>query len=327
MNRSGEALADPVFPSVPARRGHYESYYLRAAAPDRPAAVWIRYTVHKRPGSAPKGSLWCTVWDGDGPRAVKETLPVPRASADEGWIRIGDSTLGPGRSAGRATAVNRVASWELDYDGNAGAVQHLPLRWLYGAPLPRTKTVSLISDARFSGGVDFDSAVTDLREWRGMVGHNWGSEHAERWIWLHGVDFADAPDTWLDCVLGRIRVGGRLTPWIANGVLSLNGQRVRVGGVAGARGSVVRESATRAEVSVPSALGNIEINVSSPAGQTVAWVYADPRGGEHHSLHCSIAAMEIRLGSRVLSSDHGGCYELGVRETDHGVPVQPFPDG
>jgi hypothetical protein len=37
--------------------------------------------------------------------------------------------------------------------------------------------------------------------------------------------------------------------------------------------------------------------------------------------------MEIRLGSRVLTSDHGGCYELGVRETDHGVPVQPFPDG
>jgi hypothetical protein len=327
VSRSRGALTDPVFPSVPDRRGHYESYYLRAVAPDRPAAVWIRYTVHKRPGAAPKGSVWCTVWDGDGPRAVKETLSDPRAPTVEGWIQIGASTLGPGRGAGRAVAEDHTASWELSYDGNAGAVQHLPLPWLYRAPLPRTKTVTLVSDARFSGQVALDSARTDLHDWRGMVGHNWGSEHAERWIWLHGVDFADASDAWLDCVLGRLRVGGRLTPWIANGVLSMEGERVRVGGLARARATSVRESSTGAEVSLPSTSGRLEVSVSSPGDQTVAWVYADPQGGEHHSLHCSVAAMEIRLGSRLLSSVHGGCYELGVRETDHGVPVQPFPDG
>ena len=50
--------------------------------------------------------------------------------------------------------------------------------------------------------------------WPGMVGHNWGSEHAERWIWLHGVAF-DGDDAWLDLALGRVRVAGRLTPWLA----------------------------------------------------------------------------------------------------------------
>jgi hypothetical protein len=27
-----------------------------------------------------------------------------------------------------------------------------------------------------------------------------------------------------------------------------------------------------------------------------------------------------------LTTAHGAAYELGMRETDHGVPIQPFPD-
>jgi hypothetical protein len=28
-----------------------------------------------------------------------------------------------------------------------------------------------------------------------------------------------------------------------------------------------------------------------------------------------------------LESDGGAVYELGMRERDHGVPLQPYPDG
>jgi hypothetical protein len=28
-----------------------------------------------------------------------------------------------------------------------------------------------------------------------------------------------------------------------------------------------------------------------------------------------------------LHTEHGASFELGMRETDHGVPVQPFADG
>src|SRR6476661_2581948 len=75
----------------------------------------------------------------------------------------------------------------------------------------------------------------ELLDWQGMVGHNWGSEHAERWIWLHGVGFEQAPDAWLDVALGRVMIAGAMTPWIANGALSLEGRRLRIGGL-GARG-------------------------------------------------------------------------------------------
>ena len=45
-----------------------------------------------------------------------------------------------------------------------------------------------------------------------MIGHNWGAQHAERWIWLHGERFEDRPDDWLDIALGRIRSAGRSRP-------------------------------------------------------------------------------------------------------------------
>ena len=64
----------------------------------------------------------------------------------------------------------------------------------------------------------------------------------------------------------------------------------------------------------------------------VGWVYADPDGSEHNSLNCSIADMTLdveRDGGAPLRLEltGGAAYELGVRERDHGVQLQPFPDG
>ena len=65
----------------------------------------------------------------------------------------------------------------------------------------------------------------------------------------------------------------------------------------------------------------------------LGWRYADPHGGEHDVVNCSVAALELRvqLGDqsppRTLRTDHGAAYELGMRERDHGVPIAPFADG
>src|SRR5688500_4938604 len=91
------------FPAVPAERGHYESFYLKAGHPEEPRAVWIRYTIHKRPGHAPNGSLWFTRFDGrvGGPRASKVTVEPDQLVAGDGdYLRIGDSRFGPSRVAG-----------------------------------------------------------------------------------------------------------------------------------------------------------------------------------------------------------------------------------
>jgi hypothetical protein len=335
-----------IFPQTAARRGMYESFYLRAVAPERPIGVWLRQTVHKPPGANPQGSVWCTVFDGDRGRPFMHKLTSDQLSVPGGgWIAVGEAgddaaradaprggaLLGPNRSVG----VCGPASWALRFSSEEPELRHLPRQWLYRAPLPRTKLTSPAPAASFTGTMQLTGGQEiALEGWRGMVGHNWGSEHAERWIWLHGVGFEEEPEAWLDVALGRIRVAGRMTPWIANGALSLGGRRLRVGGL-GARGLRVRESPEGCVVRLPGEHGLlIEARFEVPSGTAAGWHYADPDGGDGHDVvNCSIASVELSVelpgegARRTLHSAHGGVYELGMRERDHGVPIAPFPDG
>ena len=64
----------------------------------------------------------------------------------------------------------------------------------------------------------------------------------------------------------------------------------------------------------------------------MGWVYADPDGSEHHAVNCSIADMRLSVepaggASSELVIPDGAAYELGMRERDHGMEIQPYPDG
>ena len=321
-----------VYPRARRRAGMYESFYLRAVSPREPLGVWIRYTVHKAPRREPRGSVWCTVFDARRGAPYQHKLTSDRLSTAPGaWLAIGEeSSVGPGAAEGSCGE----ARWKLRFASDEPELHHLSPEWLYRAPLPRTKLTSPAPDASFDGVLDLGRhGELELRGWRGMVGHNWGTEHAERWIWLHGVGFEGRPDAWLDVALGRLRIAGRMTPWVANGALCLDGLRHRIGGL-GARGLSVSESARGCDLRLSGANGvSVEGRVSVPQGTAAGWRYADPDGGEHDVVNCSIAGLELNVavadGSAPLAlrSAHGGVFELGMRERDHGVPIAPFGDG
>jgi hypothetical protein len=318
-----------IFPSAPARAGMYESFYLRAVSPEEPVGVWIRHTVHKRSGEPPRGSVWCTVFDARRGRPFmhKETSEQLTAPSG-GWIAVASSEMGPTRAEGSCGE----ARWSLRFASEERELRHLSPGWLYRAPLPRTKLSSPLPAARFDGTIELPGRTLELRDWMGMVGHNWGAEHAERWIWLHGVGFDEAPEAWLDVALGRLKLAGRMTPWVANGALSLNGERHRIGGL-GARGLLVAETATTCELTLPGAGGLVlDAHVEDLEESVAGWRYADPDGTEHDVANCSVAALELTMrkpgsDSRTLHSSHGAAYELGMREHDHGVAIAPFTDG
>jgi hypothetical protein len=320
-----------MFSSARVSAGMYESFYLRAVSPEEPVGAWIRQTVHKAPGHPPRGSVWCTVFDASRERPFMHKRTSAELSAPPGqWIVLsGDTEMGPGHaqgSCGRARWSLRVASAEPP-------LQHLSPAWLYRAPLPRTKLTSPTPGASFDGRLELAGGPTiELGGWRGMVGHNWGSEHAERWIWLHGVDFDGAPGAWLDVALGRVLLAGRMTPWVASGALSLDGRRMRLGGLR-TGGARVAESVRGCRVRLTGRRGLVvEVEADVPVGSAAGWRYADPDGGEHDVVNCSIAALRLTVdapgsASRTLCTAHGGAYELGMRERDHGVAIAPFPDG
>ena len=249
---------DPAAPRFSAMRSGYESHYLRAVAPGGGLGFWLRHTVHLEEGAPPLASTWFTLFDADapGPVAAKVTVEGPPTS-DPHWVGIAGSTLGPTQATGSIPATpGRAASqapvsWDLTFLGEP-ELEHLPSAWMYAAPVPKTKPVSLHPSARFIGTVTVGDRDLHVDGWQGMVGHNWGTEHAERWIWLHGLGFDGEPsDTWIDVVLGRLRIGGRTTPWVANGVLSVRGDRRRLGGVAHTRSTRVDERHDGAHLHLP----------------------------------------------------------------------------
>jgi hypothetical protein len=333
---TGSALRSQArFPSVPVDAGHYESFYIKAADPARPRALWIRHTVHKRRGEAAVGSVWMTFFDGDGPGPVasKVTLAPEALSADgDRYIAVGDSVLGPAQAAGEARSDRCSAAWELSFDdGPPEAFQYLPRPWMYSAAIPRTKALSLYPATSFAGSLELDGRAIEIDSWTGMVGHNWGSEHAERWIWTHGSVFPGAPDARLDAIIGRVRVGPLTLPWIANGALWLGGELHRLGGPARIRATAIDEHPTRCSFKLPGGGVVVEGVVDAALKDVVAWRYSDPSGAPHDVTHCSIASMELtvtRQGAAplALGEAKGATYELGMREQDHGIPLAPFPD-
>ena len=308
----------------------YESWYLKASHPTEPLGIWIRYTTHQKPGEPEKGSLWCTLFADGSPLAAKVTLGAEAVSRGHGaFIRIGDAELADRHVRGSAIEAN----WNLMFEHSEPELRHLPKEWMYKGPIPRTKLTSPFPAARFSGRVAFGERFVELAGWPGMVGHNWGSEHAERWIWLHGSGFEDrGANTWLDVAIGRIKIGPWTTPWVANGVLSLAGERQRVGGLGKARSTEIDEHPDHCAFTIPGPDLTLRGLVRAPRERFVGWIYADPDGSEHNVVNCSVAELgleAVRGGAAPvrLETPHGAAYELGMRETDHGIPIQPFPDG
>jgi hypothetical protein len=316
------APVDPTearFPAVPVRAGHYESFYLKLCHPAEPLGAWIRYTVHKRPGEAPKGSLWFTLFEPAGPRAAKLTAPDP-ASGSGDWLRVGEARVGADGASGR---IGDEVAWELALEGAEEPLFHLPRAWMYRARLPRTKLLSPAPAARFSGRLSVDGREIEVDGWRGMAGHNWGAQHAERWIWLHGLT---SDGDWLDAAIGRVKIGPATTPWIGNGALSIAGDRYAL------RRAKVTEAPGHCTFVLSGSGVEVRGSVSAPPERFVGWVYADPDGSEHHVANCSIADMRLSVSrgggaASELVVPGGAAYELGMRERDHGIAIQPFSDG
>jgi hypothetical protein len=198
---------------------------------------------------------------------------------------------------------------------------------MYRTPLPRTKLLSPLPAARFDGSLRVDGRSITVDDWRGVIGHNWGAQHAERWIWLHAL--TDGGE-WLDAALAKVKLGRLTTPWVAGGALSLGDERHALGGPG--RKLEVHEAPDGCDFVLAGRGLRVRGSVRAPRKDVVGWVYADPAGPEHNTVNCSIADLTLRVerhggAPAQLTVEGAAAYELGMRERDHGIPIQPFPDG
>ena len=112
----------------------------------------------------------------------------------------------------------------------------------------------------------------------------------------------------------------------------LDGEAHRLGGFGKIRSASIDESSTRCAFVLPGKDVVVRGRVSAPQKDFVGWVYADPKGPEHNTINCSVCRPRADRRTpgqptRKLTLPAGAAYELGMRETDHGIPIQPYPDG
>src|SRR5829696_7446140 len=159
------------FPSVPAEAGHYESFYLKASAPGGGRAVWIRQTIHKRPGAEPTCALWLTLFDESrpAPLAAKWQFDASALSTPDGsYVRVADSEIGPGSARGEISAEGIEARWGLRFVDRHEPLRHLPAEWMYERDLPRTKLLSPHPGALFDGTIEIAGERIEVSAWPGM---------------------------------------------------------------------------------------------------------------------------------------------------------------
>lgn len=299
-----------------ARSGMYESHYLKAADPAGGRAVWLRHTVLSRPhGGGQRTTTWLTVFDRAGDVPVVQRRVTDEAGytpPQAGWSACAHGTLGPDGADGSM----EDATWSLRWEPVDGEpVPYLPKRWLYDRSIPRSNGVALLPFGRMSGRVDIGGRVLDLDGWPGMVGHNWGSDHAPHWLWMHAAGIGPGAGAWLDGALARVpTIGDRLSGWLGAGAVHLDGSRRRIG----MRGARLDVGAGGGDVHVRVGVegGHLDVHATLPPEQTVRWDYAAPRGSGRSVRNCSIASARLVLRTKgattELQLDGTLALELGV---------------
>ncbi len=266
--------------------------------------------------------MWCTVADQSVSRRPAVVKQVSAAFPP-------GTAAGPGQFRGQAALGGRSAVWDLAITGGQPPFRHLRPEVLYRAPLPRTKLEATVPDGLVTGVLDVDGHRVGVERWRGTVGHNWGAEHADCWVWLHAAGFGAAPQSWLELVLAKVRVGPVRSPWTAMGALSLGGELIALGGLGRRPRATVNPHRLTADIPSPGA--RLALTVTTNDDDAVAVAYTDPPGGTRAVRHAALATVGLALyrpgESQLTMSGTCGAYEYGTSQGLPGIVVQPLPEG
>jgi hypothetical protein len=311
-----------------ARRGHVESWFVKANDPSARRAIWLKWTIWA-PDRAPQRAVaeaWAIAFDSErGHVATKTAVPFERALFAPGELsaHVDASSLYPGGARGRVESGGRSVAFDLKFDSREGPLMLFAAAWMYEGAFPRQKALSPIPNARISGEIAVDGATWKVDDWPGMVGHNWGRGHSELYAWGHCNAWDDGEDVVLEGTTARVRVGGVLTPpttflcvrhhgtsYLANGAASV----ARNAGTISPRRWRFHGRGPRIEV---------DGEMWADTEDFVGLFYPNPDGSTCHCLNSKLARAEVTLrvagrAPRTLRSA-GSALEIGTLATDHGV--------
>ena len=321
-------------PQSKMKKGHYESYFLRANHPSKAEAFWIRYTIFS-PKNAMKdavGELWAIYFNGETEEvvAVKEEIPMSNCQFSPNGInvRVGEATLAPGQLTGAINNTNNNLSWELGYkqDGNANDTLLFLPKKLYQMKLPKAKAIVGQPNALFNGTLTVNNRTINLENWRGSENHNWGSQHTDEYAWGQVAGFDDNADAFLECITARIKIGPFWSPELTIAVFRMNGKEYRFNTIKTALKAQASYGFFDWSFKTTNGLETLEAHIQAPRKHFIGLTYNNPPGGTHTCLNTKIASCSISLTEKngkahKLTTKNRAAFELLTDLSNHGVPV------
>lgn len=200
--------------------GLYESNYLKGNAPDGSGAFWLKHNIltPAEAGAAPSvAEFWCVLWLEDWrPRVWKRVVDLDQVRLGRDRVAMDDDrvSLETDHVAGQLDGDPDVR-WDLAIRDELPPLRHLAADWMYEKGFPRKKAVTGSPRAVFDGAFQVGDRTVDVGGWVGHRQHNWGTEHAERYVYGScNIWDADA-DLTIEGITVRVElVAGIRSPWL-----------------------------------------------------------------------------------------------------------------
>jgi len=333
-NNSSNTLAGCQF-SPGTKKGHYESYFLRANHPKRALALWIRYTLFSPKGHSDRaiGEIWAMFFDGEKNKvvAVQENISFEDCtiSSEKMCLRLGNNILEKGMLSGCSSLNGHTIKWDLKYSGDEKPLLFFPER-LYYTQLPKAKSLVTAPNVKFKGTLNVDDEIWDINSWQGSENHNWGSKHTDEYAWGQVAGFDNDSNVFLECSTARIKLGPIWSPWMTLAVVRIEGKEYKfnsVGQAIKANGAYDynREYFTW-QFETQNGDTRLQVKISGPTDQFIGLTYKNPPGGTHTCLNSKIASCELVISEKgqpvkVFQTKHRAAFEVLTDDKHHGVKV------
>ena len=279
------------------RPGQYEPWFLTVS--DGRIGYWIRYTLHAPTGAPSEARLWFARFDRAEPDrtfALNRGFPIDQAAvrADPFGVRIAGSTLASGHARGSIEGRGHHVTWDIRWDTGGATHRLLPAGLHRLAP---TRPYCPNPDARFTGAVVVNGEQHDLEGASGQQGHQFGTRHADRWVWAHCNGF-EGTDAVLHALVAQGRRGPVTTPFTSFVSLRWRGRWLRF-----AKASPVAELGLgRWPIDVGDRRWRLSGSVHADPRLIVQARYLDPDGSERFAHNSEVASTELILFERRRAS-------------------------
>ena len=316
--------------------GHYESFFLRANHPHRSLAFWIRYTIFSPEGhpDAALGELWAVYFDGESGRhvAVKKEAPFSQCAfkTSEFFVVVDDARLEPGAVRGAAASGGRSVSWDLTFSGDAEPLFVLPVNF-YEAEMPQAKGLVGLPLAVFNGFLHVDGKEIEVADWVGSQNHNWGIRHTDHYAWGQVAGFDTHPESFLEVITARLKVGESWTQFMTPIVLRHRGEEIALNSMSQAAAAGASFDYFNWHFSSETDAIRLDGRISAPREAFVGLNYYNPPGGEKHCLNTKIASCELQVtrkgsstgeAAETLRTRNRAAFEILTDDRDHGVEIR-----